>query len=316
MTAGAISRRQALVGIAGIGAAFSVGVPALSREEVSLSDRQLREGLAALEARGRARLGFAVLDTRGNEMVGHRLDTRFTMCSTFKLSLAALLLQRMDAGIIRQDIHLAIDKGDLVGNSPAVRIALDRGERNLSALVLAEAAQKQSDNAAANILLRLLGGPSELTRFWRSLGDRVSRLDRYEPALNTSHDGDLRDTTTPAAMAHSVMQLVTGHSLSSASRERLTQWLLETQTGLRRLRAGLPESWRVGDKTGTMTGARYADKVNDVAIVWHPNRTEPFVLAAFLEAAGSSSEGARPEDEAMLAEAARLAASWIGSRVR
>ncbi len=58
-----------------------------------------------------------------------------------------------------------------------------------------------SDNAAANLLLRRLGGPEEYTRRVRAWGDAVTRLDRYELGLNENAQGDPRDTTSPAAMA-------------------------------------------------------------------------------------------------------------------
>jgi beta-lactamase class A len=196
-----------------------------------------------------------------------------------------------------------------------VRAALDKGETGLGVLAMAQAAQEQSDNGAANILLRKVGGPEALTAFWRALGDQVSRLDRYEPELNTSHDGDPRDTTSAAAMARTLRAILTGPTLKPVSRDLLTGWMIATQTGLKRLRGGFPADWRAGDKTGTMNGAAYADKVNDLAIVWHPKRAEPFFVTGFLESGGKSGDGTRPEDEAVLLEAGRLATQWIAARV-
>jgi beta-lactamase class A len=271
--------------------------------------------LAALEASSGSKFGVAVLDGKDGTIAGHRADERFTMCSTFKLSIAAQILTKIDAGEIARDAMLPITRDDPVGHAPAVRAALEKGETAMSVLALAQAAQVVSDNGAANILLRKVGGPAAVTAFWRSLGDRTSRLDRYEPELNTSHDGDPRDTTTAAAMARTLRVLLTGPALTPASRDLLIGWMVATQTGLKRLRGGLPADWRAGDKTGTMNGASYADKVNDIAIVWHPKRAEPFFLTGFLEAGRNGTDGARPEDEATLAQAARIAAEWIAARV-
>jgi len=273
--------------------------------------------LTALEAAsGSSRIGVAVLDGKDGTLVGHRVDERFTMCSTFKLSLAAAVLARMDAGEIAAGATLPITQDDPVGFSPVVRRALRAGEARLGVLALAEAAQVRSDNGAANILLRHIGGPEALTAFWRAMGDDVTRLDRYEPDLNTSHGEDIRDTTTPAAMARIMNVVLAGPVLQPASRERLIGWTVATRTGLKRLRGGFPPDWRAGDKTGTYAGQGSRDsKTNDIAIVWHPGRAEPFFVTGFVETPAQDEAGMNREYDAVLAQAGRIAADWIGTRV-
>lgn len=287
--------------------------PADVRRPVS----DIAAALAALEASsGSTRLGVAVLDARDGSIAGHRLDERFTMCSTFKLSLAAAILAKIDRGDLKADAALALTQDEAVGHAPVVKAALATGERSMDVLTLAKAAQEQSDNGAANILLRHIGGPEALTAFWRSLGDKVTRLDRYEPELNISHGDDLRDTSTPSAMAANMRAIFTGSALSPQSRDRLIGWTIETRTGLTRLRGGLPKDWRAGDKTGTNPGdGSYASKTNDVAIVWHPARAEPFLITGFLESPVEGKPTMRPEYDAVLAQAGRIAAEWISARV-
>ena len=104
----------------------------------------------------------------------------------------------------------------------------------------------------------------------------MTRLDRYELDLNEARPGDPRDTTTPGAMAGLIERLVLGNALSPASRERFIAWLMASQTGLKRLRGGIPADWKAGDKTGA--GNR---SDNDVAIFWPPGR-EPIVVASYI----------------------------------
>jgi beta-lactamase class A len=301
-------RRTLLLGIGGLGLLALSGCAAKSEAAIDPdADKILADALAALEKSSGGKLGAALMDTLDGTVVGHRLGERFTMCSTFKLSLAAAVLARMDGGEIAKDATLPIAKSDVIGHAPSVQAALDKGATSMSVLALAEAAQTQSDNGAANILLRKIGGPARLTAFWRALGDDVSRLDRYEPELNTSHDGDPRDTTTPTAMAFTLRSILTRPVLLSSSRERLIGWMVGTQTGLKRLRGGLPKDWRAGDKTGTMNGAAYPDKTNDLAIVWRPGRDAPFILTGFVEGKADSAEAA-------LAQVGALAARWMESR--
>jgi beta-lactamase class A len=142
---------------------------------------------------------------------------------------------------------------------------------------LCAAAITLSDNAAANLLLASIGGPPGLTAFARTLGDDVTRLDRIEPELNESLPGDPRDTSTPDDMLSDLRELVLGNALSLSSRSRLTDWLVQNKTGDKRLKAGVPPGWKIGDKTGS--GAR--GTTNDLAILWPPQRG-PILVGVYL----------------------------------
>jgi beta-lactamase class A len=183
------------------------------------------------------------------------------------------VLARVDRGELSLDGRVSYDGSQLLEYAPVTREHLSEG--SLPTALLVEAAVTVSDNTAANLLLAKVGGPSGLTGYVRSLGDPVTRL---EPALNSNEPGDPRDTTTPRAMARLMRRVLCGDALSQRSRELLLDWLRASTTGHRRLRAGLPPNWLVGDKTGG--GARNA--VNDVAIAAPPGRGP--VLIANLDA--------------------------------
>jgi beta-lactamase class A len=221
------------------------------------------------------RLGVAALDVPTGRRLGHDEDGRYAMCSSFKLPLAAAILAEVEAGRMTLDQQIAFSRADLLGNSPVVEAHLADGR--LPVERLCAAAIEASDNAAANLLLARIDGPAGLTRFVRSAGDSVTRLDRTEPTLNTSLAGDPRDTSSPAAMLGLLHTLLLGDRLSQASRGRLIGWMEGATTGLTRLRAGLPDGWRAGDKTGTGHGPNV-----DVAIAWPPGRG-PILIASFTD---------------------------------
>lgn len=231
------------------------------------------------------RLGVAVLDTADGRLAGHRLDERFPMCSTFKWLAAAMVLSRVDAGSERLNRRIRFGPEVLVPHSPVTREHAGRGGMTLGDLC--EATINVSDNAAANLILAQYGGPAALTRYARSLGDRETRLDRNEPALNEATPGDPRDTTTPAAMAGALRAALLGDALSPAGRQQLQAWMEATRTNVKRLRADLPEDWRLGSKTGT--GAR--GTTNDVGVYWPPGR--PAVVVAVYLTESSAPEPAR-----------------------
>ena len=259
-----------------------------------IGDAELRTAVAAIERAHGGRLGVAFLDTGTGRRFAYRGDARFPMGSTYKILLAACVLARVDAGRERLSRRVPYGERDLVAYSPTTGKHVGKG---LAVGELCEAAVVLSDNTAANLLLRSLGGPTGLTASLRRLGDRTTRLDRTEPALNEAKPGDLRDTTTPNAMLETLNGVLLGSSLSPVGRRRLTGWAMACQTGDARIRAGVPLGWRVGDKTGT--GGDGA--TNDVAVVWPPGRA-PLVIALF----SVGSKASEPQRSAVLARVARL----------
>lgn len=275
------------------------------RQGAAPADGAAERALAVLEARAGGRLGVALLDAGSGRVVGQRLDERFAMCSTFKLPLAAIVLREADAGRIRLDETVPITKADLVAFAPVTE---PRVGQSMTLAALAEAAQVTSDNTAANLLLKRLGGPAAFTAALRGLGDDTTRLDRTEPMLNLVKAGEVLDTTTPRAMARTLARVLTGDVLTPASRERLIGWMVATRTGDRRLRAGLPPGWRAGDKTGTAQADAMTDKVNDIGIAWPPGKP-PVVITAYFDSSRRSN-ATRDDDQAALAEVGRIAAAW------
>ncbi len=263
--------------------------------------------LVALEREVGGRLGVYALDTASGRSIGHRAHERFALCSTFKLLLAGAVLREADAGRLSLDSMIAYGAADMVPHAPVTEALLGGGSMSIGAL--AEAAQRTSDNVAANLLLRLFGGPAGFTSMLREMGDPLTRLDRYEPEMSLVVAGDLRDTTTPNAMAAMVARLFGDALLSSGSRELLRQWMIDTATGTRRIRAGLPADWVAGDKTGTGRAPGMPNRHNDVAVIWLPQRA-PIVIAAYYETS-QPWPALRPEDDAVLAAVGRIVAAWV-----
>lgn len=289
-----IRRRELLIG-ALTAAPMLGGLSALAQERGD--EDKVREALFALDRKHGGRLGVAILDSGSGHVIAHRGDERFAMCSTFKFVAAACVLARVDRGEEELERRVNYGKADLITYSPVTEKHVEKG---LTMAELCDAAVTLSDNTAGNLLLDSFGGPKGLTDYMRSLGDEASRLDRREPELNEARTGDPRDTTTPVAMAGVLRQTVLGAALSPASRQQLTAWLVANKTGDKRLRAGVPKGWRIGDKTGTGNN----NATNDIGVIWPPGRA-PLIITAYY----AESRASFPEREAVLAEVGRLAAS-------
>ncbi|MEV0642307.1 class A beta-lactamase [Streptomyces sp. NPDC050619] len=259
--------------------------------------------LRELEQEHTARLGVFARNMRTGRTVSYRADERFPMASVFKTLAAAAVLRDLDrdgeylAKRIRYTQESVEESGyaPVTGKPENIAGGMTVGE-------LCDAALRFSDNTAANLLLRELGGPTAITRFCRSIGDGITRLDRWEPALNSAEPWRPTDTTTPHAIGLTYARLTLGDVLAPRDRERLTDWLLRNTTSTEKFRKGLPADWLLADKTGS---ARYGGS-NDVGITWPPDGT-PIVLSVLT----TQPEEAAPADDPLVAETAGLLAAEL-----
>lgn len=293
-------RRRLLVAGAATPFALSFPHPANAADDAA-GPSGASARFAALEHRYGGRLGVCSHAASSDLLVGYRMNERFPFCSTFKLILASAILagSTQSPGLLEQRIHYT--KHDLVAYSP---VSSQHVATGMTVAELCAAAIQYSDNSAANLLMKRLGGPAAVTAYARSIGDTAFRLDRWETELNTAIPGDPRDTSTPAAMTRTAHKLVLGDGLSASQQAQLQTWLRGNTTGGKRIRAGVPPAWQVGDKTGT--GDR--GTANDVAVLWRPSR-EPLVLTVFHTREVAD---AKPNDE-VIAEAARIVAETFAS---
>ncbi len=263
-------RRTFLAGLAAAATAHPARAAPSAEDRLNSATRRLAE----IEAREGGRLGVFVRDTGTGATLEHRADERFPMCSTFKFLAAAAALKRVDEGAERLNRTIAYGPSDLLEYAPVTKAHVAEGGMTLSDLCAA--AIDWSDNTAGNLVLQTIGGPAGFTQFARSLGDAVTRLDRNEPSLNEATPGDPRDTTSPRAMAIDMQKVLLDDALSEASRRQLEAWLVDDKVGDKRLRAGLPSSWRIGDKTGS--GDR--GSTNTLAIIRPPDRA-PIIATVY-----------------------------------
>ena len=304
-------RRTILAGIGSACAAACVPIDPSRRGRLAAK-------LNIIEAASGGTLGVAFLNTATGAIMGHNLGTRFGHCSSFKLSLAALTLWRDQQSIDDADRLVRWSEDELVAYSP---FTAPRTEQGATLSALAEATntmpgfdcEKRRDHlysrtGKAGETAREFGGPEALTRFWRLIGDTGSRLDRIEPALNHVPKGELRDTTTPAAMVRTVAALCFGEVLKDANRQTLRQWMVDTKTGARRVRAGLPEGWTAGDKTGTSFWPGMASLYVDIGFATPPARA-PLTFATYYRTPNIQT-GVDPRSEQVLAQVGEVLAEY------
>ncbi|MFH8748608.1 class A beta-lactamase [Streptomyces rimosus] len=273
-----LTRRSVIgagLGLGGVLALGSTTASAASAGTTPSADPAAVRRLRALEREHQARIGVFALNLATGASLLHRAHELFPMCSVFKTLAAAAVLRDLDHDGSQLSRVIRYTEADVTksGHAPVTKDHIGTG---MTVRDLCDATIRYSDNCAANLLLRELGGPTAVTRFCRSLGDPVTRLDRWEPELNSGEPDRRTDTTSPYAIARTYQRLVLGNALNRPDRALLTDWLLRNTTTLTTFRTGLPKGWTVADKSGG--GDTYGTR-NEAAIAWTPDGA-PVLLTA------------------------------------
>ncbi|MDW7617469.1 class A beta-lactamase [Peribacillus simplex] len=262
--------------------------------ESNMAKETVMEKFKQLEKEYDARLGVYAIDTGTKETVEFRENERFAYASTFKALAAAVLLKQNPISVL-EEIRTFTNE-DIITYSPITEDFVNKG---MSLGKIAEAAMQYSDNTAGNLLFEELGGPDGFEKALRESGDTITMANRIEPDLNEAIPGESRDTSTPKALATTLEVFGISEYLPADKQEIFTNWLKGNTTGDSLIRAGVPESWEVGDKSGA---GGYGTR-NDIAIVWPPNR-EPIIIAIM----SSRNEENASFNDKLIAKAAKVIA--------
>ena len=292
-------RRTVLTGLASLGVLGCAPRDAVDTPQGGPTPAPEAFDLSALEAREGGRLGFAARDMATGRELSWRGEERFVYCSTFKMYLAAATFLRVQAGEEQLDRAIPITQADMVNNAPVTQPAIGG---TLTVEQLMKGTVEVSDNPAANLLLRAMGGIEPMQAFYRGIGDATTRADRFEPEMNRL-DGD-KDTIQPLQSVANIERLLLDPTtpLSAEHRALLLKWMFDTPTGMARIKAGVPAGWTVAHKTGT---GGYGP-TNDIGVLYPPTGA-PVIVAAYYHAATDD-----PKSEAVIAEATRLALVELG----
>ncbi len=292
-------RRSVLTGFGALGVAGCVRAEPAPQEPAGVAPEAF--DLSALERDNGGRLGFIAHDTGSGRRLVWRGDERFVYCSTFKMFLAAATFLRVQAGVERLDRQIPITAADMVSHAPVTEPAVGG---TLSVEALMKGTVEVSDNPAANLLLKAMGGLEPMRGFYRSLGDDSTTVDRFEPEMNRL-DGD-KDTITPLSSAANLERLLVDPAtpLSAQHKALLLRWMINSPTGANRLKAGVPAGWTAAHKTGT---GGYGP-TNDIGVLYPPTGA-PVIVAAYYHA---TRDAPAVRNEAVIAAAARMALEALG----
>lgn len=287
-------------------------------------------------------LGMGLMNLESGENYLFNDDRAFPMQSLFKLPLGAAVLSEVDDGRLSLTERFWLEVNQLSPQHSPIASAWP-GRDSYTAAELLEAAVVDSDNTAADVLLKRIAGPGGLTAWLASRNLTGIRVDRYErelqPEVNgmasfrpawrdgaaydaarskvpdarrlaamRAHMADGRDSSTPRGMLEFLQRLHRKELISPASSDRLLALLARTVSAPGRLRAGLPRDAVLAHRTGSSgynLGLRPA--CNDVGIFTLADK-RAYAIVAFLS-------GTTVEDsvtDALIARVAGAAMRAIG----
>lgn len=257
------------------------------------SSSDLETELRALEQKHHAQIGLDMIDTRTGERRSYRSDERFGYASTLKALLAALFLREFSPEQRNEHVTWTQEEVDTAGYSPITSTHVADG---LTLIELAEATVRTSDNTAFNIVAKRLGGVSGLQSKIRDLGDTTTEIRDLEPDLNRGAEGRADNTTTAAAFTDLLSRIVSGNALAPSDRDLLVSWMSGNATGDALIRAGVPKTWTVADKSGGAGPLR-----NDIAVI--DSGTGAPIIVSILTRKTDPDAG---YEDALVAEAAKI----------
>ena len=234
----------------------------------------VKKEIKSIEEKLSAEIGVAIFNVETGNRWDYKGDEAFPLTSTFKTIACAKLLHDYDNHNIDINSKVKVKNTDLMEYSPVMKNYVDQ---EVTLNQACQAAMYMSDNTAANIIIKSVGGTQSITDFVRYLGDKKTRLDRIEPDLNEGALNDPRDSTTPNAISNTLNKLLFSSVLSDASKYQLKEWMIKNQVTGSLLRSVLPNEWDIADRSGAGGfGAR-----SITALVWSKHQP-PLIISIYI----------------------------------
>jgi beta-lactamase class A len=236
----------------------------------------LKKIIREQESNLNAKIAVSIYDMNKKNVWSYRKTYPMPIMSTFKTLACANVLYRSDRGLLDLNKEIEITKKDILKDSWSPVLEKKAGQK-MTIKKLCDAMMMQSDNSAANIILKEIGGPKKLTAFIKSQGFGKTNITRYEPFLNDVKKGTRKDTTTSREMVRILKKLLYDKKpLSENSRKQLLTWLEQNKVSGSLLRSIVPQSYFIADRTGGAKGARAIN-----AVVWNET-SKPVIIAIYI----------------------------------
>ncbi|MFI9043476.1 class A beta-lactamase [Staphylococcus saprophyticus] len=265
----------------------------------SMHNTTFAKDIEQIENEYNTKVGIYGINTENGKAYQHNADERFTFASTYKAIASGILLNKVAPSELNKKVE--INESEIVANSPVTEQYLGK---TMSLKALIKTSMLQSDNTANNKIMQELGGVNGLKHELVQLGDDVSEPQRLEPELNYFDPNSKADTTTPRAAAQTLNSILTSNEMNGSNLSLLKQTMIENKTGDTLIKAGMPNSYTVGDKSGQ--ALTYATR-NDLAFIYPKGQDKPIILAIYSK---QDQKDAKPNDK-VISDSAREVIKYL-----
>lgn len=265
----------------------------------SMHNTTFAKDIEQIENEYNTKVGIYGINTENGKAYQHNADERFTFASTYKAIASGILLNKVAPSELNKKVE--INESEIVANSPVTEQYIGK---IMSLKALIKASMLQSDNTANNKIMQELGGVNGLKHELVQLGDDVSEPQRLEPELNYFDPNSKADTTTPRAAAQTLNSILTSNEMNESNLSLLKQTMIENKTGDTLIKAGMPNSYTVGDKSGQ--ALTYATR-NDLAFIYPKGQDKPIILAIYSK---QDQKDAKPNDK-VISDSAREVIKYL-----
>ncbi|WGQ10035.1 class A beta-lactamase, subclass A2 [Pedobacter gandavensis] len=245
---------------------------------------QLRNQIKQVISNKKADVGISVYAIESKDTISVNGDEHYPMQSVFKFHIAMAVLNQVDKGKFSLSQKIHIKKSDLLPDTwSPIRDAHPNGEVDLPLSEIIKYTVSQSDNNGCDILMRLLGGPKPINDYIHSLGVKDVAIKANEEEMHKEWNVQFSNWSTPKAITQLLVKFYTKNLLSKESFNFLWTTMVETSTGVNRIKGQLPKGTIVGHKTGTSgtNNAGITAAINDMGIVRLPNG-QHYAIAVFV----------------------------------
>lgn len=258
----------------------------------------LRGKIEAIIKDKKATVGVGILNLDSGDTLNLNSSLHFPMQSVFKLHLALAVLNQIDKGKLSLNQLIFVKKSDLIPNlwSP-MREKYPEGNISIPLSEILQFTVAQSDNVGCDLLFRLIGGPEKVNQYIHSLGIKDVAIKNPEVEIQADWSLQYKNWTTPSA-ATNLLEMSYKHKiLSKNSYDFLWKTMVQTSTGLTKIKGQLPKEAIVAHKTGYsgINKEGLVGATNDIGIIVLPNGKK-FAIAFFIS---NSTENEKTNDGIM-----------------
>lgn len=251
-----------------------LSVPAFGQKDLQQQIRNL-----AADAHGKVSVACELPGTRLN--CNLHPSAHPPMQSVFKFPLVVTILHQVEQGKLAIDQPIAFRTSDLILPKPYSPLQ-DKYPQAGVEVPLRELMQMTvtfSDNTAADLLLRVAGGPHEVNKYIRSLGVAGFHLQDDERALHRQHDLQYRNWFEPQGAVQLLRRIADRSPLTAEHTALLLEWM-SAPAG--RLDANLPGGTKVFHKSGSSdVDNGIVGATNDIGLITLPDGRR-FAVAVFV----------------------------------